>query len=133
VEAENYSSGGRKYKYFIDGDFIAVSGLFHLNTWKLKKKIVWLFLNMQFCLETNSERVTFICILTFCFAVFKINVSVGRLAARIAHRIEELNNLPTVMAEDLKIKAQIELRALRLLNFQRQLRTEASVSGCGMK
>jgi hypothetical protein len=31
------------------------------------------------------------------------------------------------MAEDLKIKAQIELRALRLLNFQRQLRTEASV------
>ncbi|KAJ9578061.1 hypothetical protein L9F63_025079, partial [Diploptera punctata] len=48
----------------------------------------------------------------------------NRLAARIAHRIEELNNLPTVMAEDLKIKAQIELRALRLLNFQRQLRTE---------
>ena len=31
------------------------------------------------------------------------------------------------MAEDLKIKAQIELRALRLLNFQRQLRTEVSV------
>jgi len=57
----------------------------------------------------------------------KIHISVGRLAARIAHRIEELNNLPTVMAEDLKIKAQIELRALRLLNFQRQLRTEVSV------
>jgi SWI/SNF-related matrix-associated actin-dependent regulator of chromatin subfamily A protein 2/4 len=54
-------------------------------------------------------------------------ISLGRLAARIAHRIEELNNLPTVMAEDLKIKAQIELRALRLLNFQRQLRTEVSV------
>lgn len=59
--------------------------------------------------------------------MFKIHISVGRLAARIAHRIEELNNLPTVMAEDLKIKAQIELRALRLLNFQRQLRTEVSV------
>jgi len=59
--------------------------------------------------------------------VFKTHISVGRLAARIAHRIEELNNLPTVMAEDLKIKAQIELRALRLLNFQRQLRTEVSV------
>jgi SWI/SNF-related matrix-associated actin-dependent regulator of chromatin subfamily A protein 2/4 len=58
--------------------------------------------------------------------MFEIHISVGRLAARIAHRIEELNNLPTVMAEDLKIKAQIELRALRLLNFQRQLRTEAS-------
>lgn len=66
-------------------------------------------------------------IYNFLFSVFRI-IFVFRLAARIAHRIEELNNLPTVMAEDLKIKAQIELRALRLLNFQRQLRTEASVS-----
>ena len=38
--------------------------------------------------------------------------------------MEELSNLPTTMAEDLRIKAQIELRALRLLNFQRQLRSE---------
>ena len=30
------------------------------------------------------------------------------------------------MADDLKVKAQIELRALRLLNFQRQLRAEVS-------
>lgn len=28
------------------------------------------------------------------------------------------------MGEDLRVKAQIELRALRLLNFQRQLRSE---------
>ncbi|XP_069945024.1 ATP-dependent helicase brm isoform X8 [Cherax quadricarinatus] len=35
------------------------------------------------------------------------------------------------MAEDLKMKAQIELRALRLLNFQRQLRAE--VVGCNRK
>jgi hypothetical protein len=63
----------------------------------------------------------------FCI-LFNINISGFRLAARIAHRIEELNNLPTVMAEDLKMKAQIELRALRLLNFQRQLRTEVSFS-----
>lgn len=48
----------------------------------------------------------------------------NRLAARIAHRVEELSNLPTTMAEDIRIKAQIELRALRLLNFQRQLRSE---------
>lgn len=47
-----------------------------------------------------------------------------RVAARIAHRIEELNSLPTTMSEDLRIKAQIELRALRVLNFQRQLRSE---------
>ena len=62
--------------------------------------------------------------------MFNGHISLDRLAARIAHRIEELNNLPTVMAEDLKIKAQIELRALRLLNFQRQLRTEASIPLC---
>uniref|UniRef100_T1ITD1 Very low-density lipoprotein receptor n=1 Tax=Strigamia maritima TaxID=126957 RepID=T1ITD1_STRMM len=48
----------------------------------------------------------------------------NRLAARVAHRIEELSNLPANIADDLKTKAMIELRALRLLNFQRQLRAE---------
>lgn len=48
----------------------------------------------------------------------------NRLAARIALRMDELNNLPTTMDEDLRMKAQIELLALRLLNFQRHLRTE---------
>lgn len=48
----------------------------------------------------------------------------NRLASRIAHRIDELTNLPVNMAEDVKMKAEIELRALRLLNFQRSLRAE---------
>lgn len=48
----------------------------------------------------------------------------SRLSVRVAHRIDELSGLPATMAEDLKMKAQIELRALRLLNFQRQLRAE---------
>ncbi len=48
----------------------------------------------------------------------------NRLAARVAHRIDELSNLPVNMAEDVRTKAEIELRALRLLNFQRQLRAE---------
>ncbi|XP_049295010.1 ATP-dependent helicase brm [Anopheles funestus] len=48
----------------------------------------------------------------------------NRLAARIALRLEELNNLPASMPEDLRMKALIELRALRVLNFQRQLRSE---------
>merc|ERR1712142_289323 len=47
-----------------------------------------------------------------------------RLAGRIAHRIDELTNLPMNMAEDVQTKAEIELRALRLLNFQRSLRAE---------
>ncbi|XP_062711277.1 ATP-dependent helicase brm [Aedes albopictus] len=48
----------------------------------------------------------------------------NRMAARIALRMEELSNLPAMMPEDLRIQAQIELRALRVLNFQRQLRSE---------
>jgi len=48
----------------------------------------------------------------------------NRLAGRIAHRIDELTNLPMNIAEDVKTKAEIELRALRLLNFQRSLRAE---------
>uniref|UniRef100_A0A6B2EAH9 Putative chromodomain-helicase dna-binding protein n=1 Tax=Phlebotomus kandelakii TaxID=1109342 RepID=A0A6B2EAH9_9DIPT len=48
----------------------------------------------------------------------------NRLAARIALRLDELTNLPTSMPEDLRLQAQIELRALRVLNFQRQLRSE---------
>merc|ERR1719167_405633 len=48
----------------------------------------------------------------------------NRLAGRIAHRIDELSNLPMNMADDVKVKAEIELRALRLLNFQRSLRAE---------
>ncbi|KMQ96039.1 atp-dependent helicase brm [Lasius niger] len=48
----------------------------------------------------------------------------NRVAARISLRMEQLSNLPTNMPEDLRIQAQIELRMLRVLNFQRQLRTE---------
>ncbi|XP_041314151.1 transcription activator BRG1-like, partial [Pyrgilauda ruficollis] len=49
------------------------------------------------------------------------------LQARIAHRIQELENLPGSLAGDLRTKATIELKALRLLNFQRQLRQEVVV------
>ncbi|XP_043275129.1 ATP-dependent helicase brm-like isoform X2 [Venturia canescens] len=48
----------------------------------------------------------------------------NRVAARIALRKEQLSYLPTNMSEDLRIQAQIELRMLRVLNFQRQLRSE---------
>ncbi|CAG0885583.1 unnamed protein product [Darwinula stevensoni] len=48
----------------------------------------------------------------------------NRLATRIAHRIQELNDLPGNLPEDIRFKAQLELRALRLINFQRQLRSE---------
>ena len=44
-----------------------------------------------------------------------------RLQARITHRIVELENLPGSLAGDLRTKATIELKALRLLNFQRQV------------
>lgn len=40
--------------------------------------------------------------------------------------MEELSNLPTNMSEELRLKAEIELRSLRVLNFQRNLRAEVS-------
>jgi SWI/SNF-related matrix-associated actin-dependent regulator of chromatin subfamily A member 2/4 len=56
--------------------------------------------------------------------VVLLNERENRLASRVAHRIHELSNLPTLMADDIRRKAEIELRALRLLNFQRHLRAE---------
>lgn len=47
-----------------------------------------------------------------------------RLQARIAHRIQELESLPGSLPHDLRTKATVELKALRLLNFQRQLRQD---------
>lgn len=46
------------------------------------------------------------------------------ISQRIALRIRELSNLPANLPEDLRIKATIEYRALRLLNFQKQLRAD---------
>lgn len=54
--------------------------------------------------------------------------TINRVAARIALRMEQLSNLPTNMPEDLRIQAQIELRMLRVLNFQRQLRSEVIIT-----
>jgi hypothetical protein len=49
----------------------------------------------------------------------------NRLEGRIAHRIEELTNRPMNIVEEIGgSEAEIELRALRLLNFQRSLRAE---------
>ncbi|CAG4925885.1 unnamed protein product [Colias eurytheme] len=53
-----------------------------------------------------------------------LNERENRIAARIAHRIEVLSNLPANIPDDLRLQAQIELRALRVLNFQKQLRAE---------
>ncbi|KAF0298430.1 ATP-dependent helicase brm [Amphibalanus amphitrite] len=48
-----------------------------------------------------------------------------RLAERISLRINQLSLLPgEQLPEDVRMRSQIELRALRLLNFQRQLRQE---------
>ena len=44
-----------------------------------------------------------------------------RIQARIVQRIKELEGLPGSIPDDLRMKAMIELRALRLLNFQKQV------------
>jgi len=56
--------------------------------------------------------------------VLLLNERENRMSARIVSRLSDLSELPTSMAEDLRCKAQVELRALRLLNFQKQLRQE---------
>lgn len=48
----------------------------------------------------------------------------NRINQRIALRIKALENLPADIPEDLKVQAMIELRALRLVQFQKQLRQE---------
>nr|CAB3266379.1 probable global transcription activator SNF2L2 [Phallusia mammillata] len=48
----------------------------------------------------------------------------NRIEARIAQRIVELENMPANIADDLRIKATIEIKALRMLGFQKQLRQE---------
>jgi len=55
------------------------------------------------------------------FLLFVIPIMESRVSARIAYRIKELQELPAVFPDDMKVKAMIELRALRLLNFQRQV------------
>ncbi|CAF3756686.1 unnamed protein product [Rotaria sp. Silwood1] len=48
-----------------------------------------------------------------------------RIQHNIVIRINELEKLlPTLIQDDLRMRAMIELKALKLLNFQRQLRTE---------
>jgi len=51
-----------------------------------------------------------------------------RIQSRIMHRMNELECLPSSMAEDMRKRALIELKALRLLNFQKQLRSELLLS-----
>lgn len=61
---------------------------------------------------------------TFCFPRLVLHESPSsccRLQARIAHRIQELESLPGSLPPDLRTKATVELKALRLLNFQRQV------------
>ena len=48
-----------------------------------------------------------------------------RIQSRIAHRIHELENLPNVLSDEVRLKALIELKALKLLDFQTQVCTRS--------
>ena len=73
---------------------------------------------------SNKNRITTVAKPQGLDPIIILNERENRMAARIALRMEQLKNLPTNMPEDLRVQAQIELRALRVLNFQRQLRSE---------
>lgn len=72
----------------------------------------------------NKNRITTVAKPQGLDPIIILNERENRMAARIALRMEQLKSLPTNMPEDMRIQAQIELRALRVLNFQRQLRSE---------
>ena len=74
--------------------------------------------------QMNKNRITTVAKPQGLDPIVILNERENRMAARIALRMEQLKNLPTNMPEDLRVQAQIELRALRVLNFQRQLRSE---------
>jgi len=48
----------------------------------------------------------------------------NRMEVQIAHRIHALENITADLPEEIRIKALIELKSLRLLGFQKQLREE---------
>ncbi|XP_065657289.1 transcription activator BRG1 isoform X3 [Hydra vulgaris] len=51
-----------------------------------------------------------------------------RILSRIAHRIQVLQSLPSTISEHIRTKALIELKALRLLYLQKQLRSDIVMS-----
>ena len=56
------------------------------------------------------------------FILSKLILYFHRIQARITLRIHELEGLPLKsLADDLRLHATIELKALRLLNFQKQV------------
>ena len=62
---------------------------------------------------------------TFIFLIPPVSL---RIKARIIHRVNELQQLPDTLSDNMRRKAMIELRALRLLEFQKQLRAEIITS-----
>ena len=72
------------------------------------------------CTCTCMYKIMRMCVL-FCF--------VYRIQARILHRVHELQQLPDTLSDMMRRRAMIELRALRLLEFQKQLRAEI-ISSC---
>lgn len=56
------------------------------------------------------------------YVFYNTSSTLFRIQARIVQRIMELEALPGSIPDDLRMKAMIELRALRLLNFQKQVK-----------
>lgn len=44
-----------------------------------------------------------------------------RMKSRVAHRIKQLEALVDTLSDHMKVKAMIELRALRLIGYQTQV------------
>lgn len=70
---------------------------------------------------TLEHRISYHKMAAFCVS-YNTSQTLCRIQARIVQRIVELEALPGSIPDDLRMKAMIELRALRLLNFQKQVK-----------
>ncbi|KAK4337107.1 hypothetical protein RND71_043425 [Anisodus tanguticus] len=86
------------------------------------------FQNMLQIHQPKSQKVTTVPKPTGIDPLELLRERENRISQRMALRIKELQNLPANLPEDLMVRAMAELRALRLVSFQKKLRNE--VVGC---
>ena len=70
---------------------------------------------------TDKKKTTVIGVSFFSLKFQNLICFFIRIQARVVQRIKELESMPGSLPDDLRLRAMIELRALRLLNFQKQV------------
>lgn len=64
----------------------------------------------------------------FTFVNTSVRLILCRMKSRVAHRIKQLEALVDTLSDHLRVKAMVELRALRLIGYQSQVCTYNNVT-----